>query len=318
MIRKGFRARWHNRIVELMKRRRPRYVRMQDAPWPHPWHTRVVWSEQAKEPGWVARVNPGFCNGVDPVVYGLTVEEEGEERTLSLCDMPDIPLHAWRRGDAAFANLSKGTKVFLEARGAKPVRKVVADLADLADQIDLEQARPLVATDLYLTMARPSMRMTVQEVGTPITGQIVEYGSTYETSALDRYGWRARFMQAAAFPQRTMPTLMDILSGNPGTDDGEDRIPVATVFLIGPPGGDASTGPGPDWEPHVQHHLFWNVMRAAKFEPPERTPPPMRMNTGLPLADSIGNSLLSVPNAIQSQIAAALNAQKTEGQFYTI
>ncbi len=329
------RAQAHNEVVALVRRKTPRYVRQEDPQPVHPWQTKAAWN--AAEKRWEARVRPGFVNGMDPMVPGVEVEREDWDpatgkaadryRTATLCDEAGIPLHGFGAG---FEKISKAARIYFEKRGAVERKEeenyAVNDLGMVTFQ-DTDQGaqpdvwRPLRSVDLYLAQARPSLRGVVDIVdGTGLTGQVAQYSSTYDTAMLDLHGYRARLQQAPKYPgNAAKPTAKDILAGN-YTDDGEDRQPVCTVFLLGPQLGWDEEAPEPDgsWTAHVQHHLFWNVMYASRYEPPARPPAPIRLTTGLALADTLGNQIMAPTNDLVSRVMAAFNARSPEGSFYTI
>lgn len=326
-------ARAHNRLAAMVRRKSPRYLRMESRPLVHPWFTRVSWNEEAK--GWEARVRPGLVNGRDPAVPGVEVEEGKDEvgsmkdeggkplmRVARLCDGVAVPLHGFRDG---FAGISKGARLFFEQRGAKepPKDRVMGDGVGgvkMEAAEDEEGAnRRLVAMELYLATARPTLKGAVQVVdATGITGQVAQYATGLDDAVLQMHGAETRLMQAPTYPgNATKPTAMDILMGN-FTDDGEDRIPVCTVFLMSPPDWDAEAEPDGAWSPYVQHHLFWNVVYCSKFEPPVKPLQPIRLATGLAWADWIGNQMMAPLNDLMAQAFAAVTARNPEGAYFTV
>lgn len=326
-------AREHNKLAAMVRRKTPRYLRLPDLPWPHPWTTRAAWN--AEEERWEARVRPGLVNGLDPMVPGVTVPDESYDpktmppskamRPASLSDAPAIPLHGFRGG---FEGISKAARIYFEARGAREIKEdkfAVSDTGVKALGTDTsgqpETYRGLAACDLYLAKSRPSLKGQVEIVdATGLTGQVAQYSATYDTFALDLHGTRARLQQAPVFPgNRTKPTALDIFAGN-FTDDGEDRILVSTVWLLGPeiPMGEKPGQPDGTWTAHPQHHLFWNAMYASRYEPPARPPAPIRLTTGLALADTLGNQMLAPMNDLAQRLMAAFLNRNPEGAFYTV
>ena len=328
-------AKAHNELLATYRRKRPRLVRFPDRGHIHPWKTFAEWDDEKKM--WCARTHPGFVNGLDPRVPGVEVPdedfdravdpEEAKTREATLIDGAAMPLHGFRDG---FAGMSKAAALYFATRGAEPKKSnlsyvVAGEKIAIAETGMIPEAKPwraVAACDLYLAQARPSLRGTVDIVdATGIAGQIAQYGATYETSALELYGTRARLQQAPTFPSKGAdPSALDILKGVPG-DDGEDRLPVCTVFLLSPEQKAATESAGePDgsWSPHIQHHLFWNVLYAAKYEPPKVAPAPIRLTTGLFLADTLGNQILSPINDLASKVITAMQSRNPEGTFYTV
>lgn len=330
------RAADHNKVLAMVRRKRPRLVRLQNPGDIHPWSTIAMWATDLKK--WVAYVRPGLVNGLDPALPGVLVRNEKfdpltdtldkQDRTAVLCDGVGVPLHAFRDG---FSGMSKAAALYFAARGAVPKKSNLSGGVNEGGGITVNQTgieeeptawRAVRAVDLYLAVARPSLRGTVDVVdATGLTGQIAQYGATYETSALDRYGSRARLQQAPVFPAKlSPPTAMDILNGVPG-DDGEDRQPVCTIFLLSPeqkPDAESAGEPDGSWTAHVQHHLFWNLLYASRYEPPKVAPAPIRLTTGLALADTLGNQILAPLNDLAGKVIAAMQSRNPEGQFYTV
>lgn len=319
MIANRFRAAWHNKVVDLIKRHRPRYARVKSWGWDHPWRTILSYNDE----NWNAEVKPGFVNGIDPIVFGL--KENGED--VSLCSYPAIPIHNWGNG---FAGISQGAREFFKTRGAREIvdsdnliiNEAMGNVA-IAEEDDSQEPtsnKRLVATVLYLSIARPSL---VSEIvildGSGLSGRVIDYQARYEMGSVDRNGLRARLMQSTIMPEPSRtPTPLEIYLGIAPADDGEDRIPVATLFLLSPEDEEGETKPDNRWTPYVQHHLFWNVMHALKMDAPKESPPPIRLATGLAIADTLGNQMLSTINDKASAIYGALNASQIQGRYYTI
>lgn len=331
-------ARAHNRLAAEVRRKTPRLLRLPPAPYRHPWFTTATWN--VEQGYWEARVQPGVVNGLDPLISGVSVpNEEGrtgqtgtdnEEvvpkmRPATLGDGAAVPLRGFREG---FTDSSRAALVFFEAHQARKPRSenfsINADTGTITQKMAEEESGPahaLRAVDVYLAQARPSLRGTVDIVdATGLSGQVAEYSSAYDTSALDFHGSRARVLAAATYPGNAKkPTPMDIFAGN-YTDDGEDRLPICTVFLLSPLMDDPDSAGEPDslWMPFVQHHLFWNVGYAAQYEPPPKPPAPIRVATGLALADTLGNQILAPLNDVAARLMNAFNTRTPEGAFFTV
>ena len=177
--------------------------------------------------------------------------------------------------------------------------------------------RSLYAGELFLAVARPTYRTNATVVDASGTsGLVVDYSITYDTTQLDLFGRRARLRLAGQFPAVRRPTWFERLQGT-FQDDGEDRIRVATVFLLSPPSPEG--GPDASWTPFIQHHLFWNLRYGAKAAIPRRLPAPIRLFTGLAggFGDAIGNQFLAPINELTAQLDLALNATTPEGRFWT-
>lgn len=284
--------------------------------WRHPWFTDPRWNAKLRR--WEATVAPGFVNGQDPLVPGAETDSLAEP---GLIDAPAIPLHSFRsvpgegeRLDPFFAAL--GVREPENRFSISDLGKVTLDATEREDENPLPP-RALVAMDCYLTVARATYEPQVTVVdGSGTSGQVVDYTVTFNTDNLRRQGARARLMQAARFPAPRIPTFQERLGGD-YQDEGEDRQPVSTVYLLSPP-NQLDGEPDATWTPYVKHHLFWNLAHAARNLPPVNAKPQRFQGTGLPLADMIIGPWLALQNELYQRVLNAFNNTSNEGRFWTV
>src|SRR5262249_9811307 len=153
-----------------------------------------------------------------------------------------------------------------------------------------------------------------------LTGQIVDYEIGFNDSSLKLYGERARLMQGPKFPNKKEVSLSNRLSGL-YEDDGEDRLPISTVYFLSPP-NKLQVPVNADWVAYVQHRCFWNLMHAARNDPPKNT---KQTTVGSGLAAYLGRYTVAPQATIglmeaesQRILAAVLNNTSNEGKFWSI
>ena len=281
----------------------------------HPWFTSPRWNPDTGEKGaWEITVRPGFVNGLDPLVG-----------KVPLIDADPITL-------GAFMPPASWPKFFDSLGVQKDRQTVIVNLAMEKIQVDTtyDNAPPtnrrwLQKCDVFLSVSRPTYKMTADIQGNLVMGQIVEYTATYDTSAMDAAGTRARLNVAAEMPPKPDTSFSMRLMGSLG-DDGEDRALVSTVYFLSPdkwqpPSEGPTPPPDSNWTPFVGHSLFWNLCHASKNLPPENV-----KQTDLSGVSALTARYTVAPmatlGAMQAQsqliIEAANNASTNEGKFWTV
>jgi len=279
------------------------------AGWQHPWQTLPAWDPAAGR--WSCTVKPGFVNGVSPLV-----------ESVDLLDTPAIPLRSWR---AIPADGLDPIPPFFKALGVRAPLSEVSVGGSGALTIDLTQRdislppRLLVACDVYLAQARVQQTSTVTAVdATGASGLVVDYATGLKTTELDRVGSRPRLL-TGLYQAAKDPSLSEILLGL-DADDGTDRHPISTVFLLSPENALAGSTPDGTWTPYVRHATFWNLCHAPRNVAPPKPPPPIRLFTGLALGlgDAIANQTLAPVNELAAILFNVLNARSNRGIFWSI
>jgi hypothetical protein len=313
--------------------------------WVHPWYTTVAYftkesgtlKNNRDEPiaGFAAVVNPGFVNGIDPVVPGAPKITIGQKETSSdllsggdpvdikddagLLDGPLIPLYGFifvSRGiPAALTDLGAvggGGGISVTGRSESTMSMTISEAPT--------NPRYVASTSIYLQCARPTHKMEVQLPGDFTTP--VQFNIMYDFAMLDLIGMRARLMVGG------MPDKPSDAQRRRGIveDNGMDLWKIATVYLLSPedPAVDDKGNPvvNEAWVPYVKHHTFWNLeYRWKSIAPNNRA----QIGSDLSLLPLIGRytvAPLATKAAMDSQIneitAGLFNATVPEGRFWTI
>lgn len=287
--------------------------------WRHPWSMRPQWNGLTER--WEAVVvKPGFVNGWPATVPGM---EDADGETATLCDFPAVPLRGLRRG---LSQESGEVTAFFTARGVRetaeePGITAMGTLAATVETLDTNPLPPrqLAACDFYLATARPTFQPSITQVDPlGVSGLTVDYAVIYDFAMVDLHGVRSRWQQAPRFVPNRRPTFAERLLGIVG-DEGEDRINIATVFLLSPPDAPEESEPDAEWSAWVQYHCFWNLRYEVRNTAPRQAPPPLRLFTGLAfgLGDAIGNQMLSGVNELSTQVFNAAATTSPEGHYVT-
>lgn len=292
----------------------------------HPWRTQAAWNVGLKR--WEVRMYPGFVNGEDPSCYGYL---EGDDlakrlqpRELDLFDIPWMVLGGWRRIDGYgepipkfFVDRGVRKAVDISITGGGGV--VIDGTADAAPDASLPPLRGLWAVDYWVSKARATYQMNVAVTGNLVTGQIVDYQVGFDTTTLDALGARPR-LQSGTMPVRQRITFQDRLSGV-FQDESEDRQKICTVYLLSPP-EKVDQQPDDSFRPYVRHWCRWNLMHAAKNDPPAR---PRQNLVGSGLAAFVGRYTVAPQATLgameaeqQRRLAALLNSTSNEGKYWSI
>lgn len=267
--------------------------------WKHPWFTAPLWDPAGGR--WVARVKPGFVNGLDPVVPGAG--EDGEDARL--LDRPDIVLGGFRHVGAAADDPAPR---FFHLLGVPDARgRTWRGLPP----------RTLRASDLILRTARAALQGNVEVVdATGTSGTIAQYRVGLDTTRVDQVGVRARIGVTARWVPPPPPSVAERMLGI-FRDETEDVTPICTVYLLAPERTDDA--PDANWAAFVRHHLFWNLRHAPRNLRPPEPPAPIILFTGLAggIGDAIGNQILANINDLSDRVFNALNNTTNEGRYWT-
>jgi len=291
--------------------------------WQHPWQCTAFWDADRKQ--WRSRIRPGFLDGQDPVIPdGADPKRKAEsEPDLPDTDAPilepgasvNLPLAPWSlRPNRYFERLGvRDPMEGFRAGGGMGVQIVDESWRDALRP----EPRQLYRCDIVLSKARPGMSGEVTLLPTA-SGNAAIFTPSYQTTRLDQVGPRGRITATPLFAPTPPPTLSERLAGD-FNEAQEDQLHLATIWLLSPP-GDLVSKPGQQWEPHYQHHVFWNLAHTAPLPVIPRIPPPITLGTGLlgGLADSIFNQMLAPGNDAAANISTALNAVSPAGKFHSV
>ena len=193
----------------------------------------------------------------------------------------------------------------------------VGDLLQAAE--DAASNRKLVAFDIFVTMARATYKMEPTFTNNIVLGSLLEYNVIYDTNSLTAFGTRPRLNQAPKMDEPSPPDLSSRLSGIVG-DDGLDRLPVATGYLLAP-AENPSDEPDRNWTPYVEHKCFWNVTHQARNAVPINLP----QLSGMAGLFALTSRYTLAPAAtfavmeaeMQRITAAVFNSTTNKGVFWT-
>jgi len=136
-------------------------------------------------------------------------------------------------------------------------------------------ARQVVGQDFWLEVPRAAYRTTVDIIANPLTGQLVDYNTVFDTSILDQREGQIRIYQGSIPQGREYEGLLAdrLFSGDLDPNDpGVDVIPLFTFYLMQPPkdmrSSDDDGKPNGSWAPFVQYQTAWNLNHAVKNTPP--------------------------------------------------
>ena len=301
--------------------------------------------------GWYAMVEPGFVNGLDPVVYGApdikvpaskgspprTPYQFGEKtksatsssRVPGLMDRVRVPLNGMRTYKVRTGQVveyfrkfgydpSKVNPVEISTGGANPTIN--------ANNLFSAGSTPWLGfCDIYLATARAGYELETSLGAFPITA--IEYSVQFNDEVLQQYGTRARLM-TGEMPKT--PTAEERATARllrkPLEDDAQDYLKISTVYILktGDWGGDPDkvSIDGKNETAFVQHHCFWNLEHRARNRNPVNLP---SMNAGLmflPLIGRYGIAPIATASALESManeiISAGLNAAQNTGKYWSV
>jgi hypothetical protein len=291
--------------------------------WRHPWHTLLSWIDDQ----WQFNVKAGFVNGFDPVVPSTApepTEQEPRPKDLGMIDVPWIPV----RGTRPVGSDGSYVPPFFRKLGVKQVKMPsvslsnfdsfnVGDILQAAD--DAANNRKLQAFDIFVTMARATYKMEPTFTNNIVLGSLLEYTVTYDISSLTALGTRPRLNQSPKMDEPSEPDLSARLSGIVG-DDGLDRLPVATGYLLAP-AENPSDKPDRNWTPYVQHKCFWNATHQARNAVPINLPQLSGMAGLFALTSRYtiapAASFAVMEAEMQRITAAVFNSSSNRGVFWT-
>lgn len=147
---------------------------------------------------------------------------------------------------------------------------------DLTTGDKTSSARQVVGQDFWIEVPRAAYRTTVDIIANPLTGQLVDYNTVFDTSVFDQRKGQVRIYQGP-FPQgrEGLEGLLTdrVLSGTlDPTDPGVDLIRLFTFYLVQPPkdmrAANDNGKPNGSWAPYVQYHTTWNINHGVKNTPP--------------------------------------------------
>jgi hypothetical protein len=338
-----------NRAVETYARSRPLIVKGdRRGGWLHPWQFSVRWNTDREQ--WEARINPGFVNGLDATVRvpseiapeetlaRLGDIEDGERVDSRLTEEPDVPIPMTALRSIGPDGPALGTtgEGFDSRVSYEPVPDFFAALgvgdppeqtfdtfkgintsADFLNQESLNARRLLRAVDVVLNQDRPAVAAEWR-TGTGADGTIAQFDVTYANTPNHRdrahVGFTVKHEPQGESDEGVLARLLGAVDSSPF-----DRLHVATIYFMSPPGEPAGAEVSNEWQPFVKHRLFWNLNHALNRLPV--TVPNDNLTFDIPLAGGIGtalaNTILATNNDARDAASEFLNARSLKGRFWT-
>lgn len=266
----------------------------------HPW--RISTNYDTEERRWVARVHPGFVNGIP-------AEAAGE----LLVNYPDIPLTAFRN---VLGQDGGRIPPFFAAMGLK--REKVAlpnDMGVINISEESSSAQKLLACDFVLSAFRPTVSMDITFPGNLVTGEIINYALRWDISQAFKSPSVGVVMK---WEPPKPPSMLERMLGI-YRDEPFDQLLIGTAYFLSPENPKTDM-PDDEWQPFVEQSLFWNLTHYWPKDPPKQFP---QVPLGLSTAMFVGRYTVA-PAAtfglIQAEMQKAIlriMSDSMKGTFYT-
>jgi hypothetical protein len=314
--------------------------------WLHPWEISGHWDH--KRDAWRYSINPGFVNGVSPVItmaaadapeeFAKAADVTPEARLdvpLGESPQPIIKAATWRAlgEDAAPTGAVSDTESlasrvtfedvpeFFQAIGVgRPPVLSVSSTGGFSEELDgpgspgRDLRRLLRACEVILRQPRAALRADVT-IGSPDAGSFAQIDFITQTP-LDR---TPRISASKTFTPAEDVDPSGILSGQ-FLDEPEDTLHLATLYVVSPRGAEPGSVPDETWQFHASHHVFWSLNHDTNNIPPITTQPPLTFP--FPLALGVGTSAINAGLAVVNDNAdlalEAIRAGSLRGKFWTI
>lgn len=299
------------------------------AAWEHPWQVTARCDFDDKgNPKWRASVRPGFVNGRDAFIpMPADWPEKGDPaRRVPLTSDPAPWLALqWRNplSPSGISATASGEIVYGKGEGYPPFFAALGVAAPAPGgrngdaPFDPLRTRQIRACDIALTQPRIGTRLDVLP-GNPFLGEATRISTVFTTDYWNATGGRATLRAVAKFIS-VAETTTELGFGTllRGEDPQFEEIKIATVWLVSPPDAGSDAEPDQSWEPFAQHAVFWNLSFASRLILPSLPYEPLRVQTGLPLADMIANAQLTLVNEQYAEISAFMSQGDARGKFWS-
>lgn len=318
-----------DRLAPLLRNRIMSVTALGGGKWLHPWHTSVKWN--ATEKRWEATIKPGFVNGLD-VTVSITppLQDSTAPSSVPLTDSPTVPLTTFRpigtdaisidgSGESVpeyFRVRGVGDPVSLSTEGEDGIVQQVSGLADAQSS-----QRLLRACEILLYHDRPAAEAQWTQ-GVGIDGTFAQFAIAYNAATGAKDHGYLRVAKESPLVAADTDAATAAFLGESFADTPYDWKKVATVYLLSPADAAFDSEPDETWQPHVKHHLFWNLHYAHSPIPPAANNQPLTLNTaGL---GGAGVNLQATVNQMLAQsndASAALNEMlrsRVKGRFWTV
>lgn len=274
---------WDGVVAAYYRNRIASITALEPAPWRHPWWTDLQWS--TPEERWTITVMPGYClssTGADPQV---TVPDRlASEDTLDrleivrttgkpvdayLSESPRVPVPVikWRPiGTDATALSGQESESVPERFATRGVMgPVVLDTGGAGGLVtrlsglesDRRRARLLRAADVVLTHDRS--RAVIEST---LAGSQLDIDFSLASAGQARPG---PWIEVERKHEPAAPgDFVDRIIGA-AADGGRDKLHLATLYLLSPPGQTPGSEPDATWEPSVVHHRKWDLQYRTTY-----------------------------------------------------
>ncbi len=275
----------------------------------HPWKITTSWDTTTA--AWQMVVRPGFVDGLPPKINGTFITD---------ADMPVLTAY-WRNplegsigvsDDGAFYTAtSEGYPKFFETLG---VRTAAQDSRSATyDPSASWRTRELRACDIILSTPRVGtivdLTISSSDSGSTITGGTATWGDT------SNIGKEFKLYSSEKWTQQAEPTALEWMLGT-YVEPTVDEIKLATVYAVSPPDPEDGAEPDSTWVLYTKYFAFWNFVYSTQRPRNRVNYNNITLKTGIPLADEIGNGMLSVDNDTAQEIQNFYNATSFKGKFY--
>lgn len=321
---------WNRVAAKIAAKKNKSYHTRESGGWRHPWHTVARWdpSEQA----WALQVKAGYVNANETecppmsarLAPALTRERLGigtgasERITPWLSEAPwiRVPSSLWRE-IGTDAVTTEAVPDFFSALGVEGPTVLTGDGAGetavlvAASPVPRERRRYLRAIDLVLRVPKPVVEASLIEAG----GTGTRFSWTINPAA----GNPSIELQRQWVEPPPAPSLAEQLVTGRVEDPWTEAL-VATVYLLSRPGIPAGGEVGPDWQPHVNHALFWNRIYQSKTT--MNLIPEAALQAPVTLAGGAGQGLIQgivdELNQRDAELANALGRGNTRVSFGSV
>lgn len=310
---------------------------------PHPWKITLRYDDDLRQ--WVFKVRPGFVRGRDVYVTTLNylLSQESRDRLeiagvpsrddkgtskVPLTEIPEIAIgpRQWRAvatdnpsvedvlASKVPASLQENYNIIIPAKVKVDTERqtISTDLSETLEQ-DRDTARVLYRLEVVLRQPRASVSAGVLQDG-PDTNYLESFVQ-YTNPKLDH-----PYIVLSSSPPAVSEVegSVSVRAALDGKDDGYDVMPIATIWIMGPPGELDADEVNGLWQPIVQYHNFYNLDHTIDIE--IRNLPPLRqINPAAGLISGVAvQAAVEIMNETNRQAEEAYSQTTITGKFWTV
>jgi len=327
-----------NKQIDIISMRLPMTVTETESSWQHPWSIETRWkpfkADNMDEGEWLARIVPGFVNGLDPEIDTLAkhcgertiarlTEENGGEKPKDdasaiarIAELPFFPISNMRQigygADPTSVEISMNGTTTQTFEAVPQFFKALGVVNNLDDLPKGDKPRTLMACDVVLTVDRlRAIAEVMQGDGfmETFTALIsVKYGRTSPPRERPKITVQSKFT----------PYISQQLTGanQEATDPEIDELKIATIYLL----SQQEETPKWKWQPYIEQAVFWNLNHAPAKIPDAANFLPLTLTTCLAagIANSLFATMLVNINDQMSEAIAMSRVNDMSGRFWTL